>query len=404
MTDNRIILAYSGGLDTTYCLSYLQTQGYEVIAVSINTGGFNAGEEESLRARALKAGAKEFVMLNESERYYKKVLRYLVFGNVLKNGNYPLSVSAERIAQASALAAFAEQRGIKTIAHGSTGAGNDQIRFDMILQNLIPGVQLVTPIRDLKLSRMQELDYLKSMGIEFPAEKATYSINQGLWGTSVGGKETLNSWDSLPEEAWPTPVTKTEPEEITIDYKNGEPVGLNGKQYDSSVALINDLQALAGPFGIGRDIHVGDTILGIKGRVGFEAAAPTILIKSHQLLEKHVLTKSQILWKDQLAAFYGNNLHDGMYLDPLMRNIEKFMEDSQRYVNGKVRVKLHPYRFELLGIQSPHDLMSGKFGTYGEENKSWTAQDAKGFIRIYGNQNSIFYQVNQTDNPYNDHD
>ncbi len=400
MTNKKILLAYSGGLDTTYCLVYLNKMGYEVHAVSVNTGGFLPHEVEILKQRALSAGAAHFELLEESSRYYQKVLRFLLFGNVLKNENYPLSVSAERIAQASALAAYAKTQGIQTVAHGSTGAGNDQVRFDMILQNLLPGVELITPIRDLKLSRKQELDFLKEQGIFFPEEKAQYSINQGLWGTSVGGKETLNSWDTLPEEAWPTPCTKKDPEEVVLRFCEGEPLALNGEEYPDPVDLILALEQRAAPFGIGRDMHVGDTILGIKGRVGFEAAAPMILIKAHHLLEKHVLTRSQLIWKEQLAGFYGNNLHEGLYLDPVMRNLEAFLLSTQEKVSGEVRVRLYPYRFELLGISSVHDLMSAKFGTYGEENKAWSGEDVKGFIRIYGNQNSIYYQVNQEKNPY----
>lgn len=401
MTNKKILLAYSGGLDTTYCLVYLsKILGYEVHAVSVNTGGFLPHEVEKLKQRALSGGAAHFEVLDESSRYYQKVLRFLLFGNVLKNENYPLSVSAERIAQASALAAYAKTYGIQTVAHGSTGAGNDQVRFDMILQNLLPGVELITPIRDLKLSRQQELDFLNEQGVFFPEEKAHYSINKGLWGTSVGGKETLNSWDTLPEEAWPTPCTKKEPEDIILRFYKGEPTALNEEEFSDPVNLIQTLQQIAAPFGIGRDIHVGDTILGIKGRVGFEAAAPIILIKAHHLLEKHVLTKSQLIWKDQLAGFYGNNLHEGLYLDPVMRNLEAFLQSTQEKVSGEVRVRLYPYRFELLGIFSEHDLMSAKFGTYGEENKAWSGDDVKGFIRIFGNQNSIYYQVNQEKNPY----
>ena len=397
----KILLAYSGGLDTSYCAVYLAREpGHEVHAVTINTGGFSEEDLQAIRRRALDAGVASFEALEETRRYYDKVVRYLLFGNVLKNDTYPLSVSAERIAQATALAAYARKIGADAVAHGSTGAGNDQVRFDMILQNLLPGVEIITPIRDRQLSREEEIAFLAEHGVTVNAEKAAYSINQGLWGTSVGGRETLQSMGSLPEAAWPVPATETKARSVEITFEKGEPRQLDGQNYSHPVELIRDLQNLAAPYGIGRDIHVGDTILGIKGRVGFEAAAPMILIKAHHLLEKHVLTRSQLNWKDQISLFYGNNLHEGMYLDPVMRNLEAFLLDSQKYVTGKVRVRLHPYRFEAEGIESPHDLMNSGFGTYGEMNRAWTAGDVKGFTRIYGNQNSMYYQINKEENPY----
>lgn len=400
----KVLLAYSGGLDTSYCAVYLTKElGYEVHAVTINTGGFSKAELEAIRQRALDAGVASFEVLEETERYYDKVISYLLYGNVLKNDTYPLSVSAERIAQASALAAYAGKIDADAVAHGSTGAGNDQIRFDMILQNLLLGIEIITPIRDKKLSREEEISFLASHGSHFNPEKAAYSINQGLWGTSVGGKETLNSMGALPETAWPVQATETQEQSIEIEFEKGAPVKLNGQAYSHPAALIRALHELAAPYGIGRDIHVGDTILGIKGRVGFEAAAPMILIKAHHLLEKHVLTRSQLNWKDQIAQFYGNNLHEGLYLDPVMRNMEAFLRDSQKMVSGKVRVKLFPYRFELEGVESAHDLMSSKYGTYGEMNKAWSGEDVKGFIRIYGNQNSMYYQINEEENPYHEY-
>src|SRR5690606_4925752 len=326
--------------------------------------------------------------------YYQEVIKYLVFGNVLKNATYPLSVSAERILQAKSLAEYAKSIGAKAIAHGSTGAGNDQVRFDMIFQTIVPDIEIITPIRDLKLSRAEEIEYLKKHGVAMNFEKAAYSINKGIWGTSVGGKETLTSSDYLPEAAWPTKATAIEPLEVILSFEKGELKGVDGKQFEDSVEAIQALQAMAAPYGIGRDIHVGDTIIGIKGRVGFEAAAPIIIIKGHQLLEKHTLTKWQLFWKNQLAEFYGNHLHEGHYLDPVMRNLEEFMESTQTYVTGQVRVLLQPYRFTLCGIISEHDLMSNKFGSYGEMNKGYTAEDVKGFTRILGNQTSIFHKVN----------
>jgi argininosuccinate synthase len=312
---------------------------------------------------------------------------------VLKNDTYPLSVSAERIVQAKSIAEYAKSIGAQAVAHGSTGAGNDQVRFDMIFQILAPEVEIITPIRDLKLSRQEEIDYLKKHGVSMNFEKAAYSVNKGIWGTSVGGKETLTSSDYLPESAWPTPVTETEPKEIKLTFVQGQIKAIDGVSFSSSVDAILKLQSLAAPYGIGRDIHVGDTIIGIKGRVGFEAAAPVILIKAHQLIEKHTLTKWQMYWKKQVAEFYGNHLHEGHFLDPVMRNFETFLESTQDQVSGEVRVLLQPYRFTLLGITSDHDLMSAKFGSYGEMNKGYTGEDVKGFTRILGNQTAIFHKV-----------
>lgn len=391
----KIVLAYSGGLDTTFCALHLSKElGYEVHAVLVNTGGFSTDELKTIEERAGSLGIASFKVLDVVETYYQEVIKYLIFGNVLKNQTYPLSVSAERILQAKSLAEYAKSIGAKSVAHGSTGAGNDQVRFDMIFQTIVPDIEIITPIRDLKLSRQEEIDYLKKHGVSMNFEKAAYSINKGIWGTSVGGKETLTSSDYLPESAWPTQVTETEAKEITLTFEKGELVGVNNKTYEHATDAILEVQALAAPYGIGRDIHVGDTIIGIKGRVGFEAAAPLVIIKGHQLLEKHTLTKWQMFWKNQQAEFYGNHLHEGHYLDPVMRNLEAFLQSTQEYVSGTVRVLLQPYRFTLLGIISDHDLMSNKFGSYGEMNKGYTADDVKGFTRILGNQTAIFHKVN----------
>ncbi|WP_339880284.1 argininosuccinate synthase domain-containing protein [uncultured Algoriphagus sp.] len=391
----KIVLAYSGGLDTTFCALHLSKElGYEVHAVLVNTGGFSEEELKDIEERANGLGVASFKTLHVMDTYYNEVIKYLVFGNVLKNQTYPLSVSAERILQAKSLAEYAKSIGAKAVAHGSTGAGNDQVRFDMIFQTIVPDIEIITPIRDLKLSRAEEIDYLKKHGVSMNFEKAAYSINKGIWGTSVGGKETLTSSDYLPENAWPTQVTETQPKEVKLTFEAGELKGIDNTSFDNPVDAIQALQAMAAPYGIGRDIHVGDTIIGIKGRVGFEAAAPLIIIKGHQLLEKHTLTKWQLFWKNQLAEFYGNHLHEGHYLDPVMRNMEEFMESTQTYVSGEVKVLLQPYRFTLLGITSDHDLMSNKFGSYGEMNKGYTAEDVKGFTRILGNQTSIFHKVN----------
>ena len=390
----KVVLAYSGGLDTTFCALHLSKDlGHEIHAVLVNTGGFSAKELQDIEQRAHTLGVASFRILDVVQDYYQSVIRFLVYGNVLKNDTYPLSVSAERIVQAKSIAEYAKSIGAQAVAHGSTGAGNDQVRFDMIFQILAPEVEIITPIRDLKLSRQEEIDYLKKHGVSMNFEKAAYSVNKGIWGTSVGGKETLTSSEFLPEEAWPTPVTEHDPKEVKLTFVQGQITGVDGISYSSSVDSILKLQSLAAPFGIGRDIHVGDTIIGIKGRVGFEAAAPVILIKAHQLLEKHTLTKWQAYWKKQVAEFYGNHLHEGHFLDPVMRNFETFLESTQEQVSGEVRVLLQPYRFTLLGITSDHDLMSAKFGSYGEMNKGYTGEDVKGFTRILGNQTAIFHKV-----------
>jgi argininosuccinate synthase len=390
----KVVLAFSGGLDTSYCAKYLSNDlGFEVHAITVNTGGFTHEELQEIESRAKGLGVASHITVDEVHNYYQKVIKYLVFGNVLKNATYPLSVSAERMSQALAVAHYAKQLQADAVAHGSTGAGNDQVRFDMILQILLPNVEIITPIRDKRLSREAEIEYLKSKGVSFNFEKAKYSVNKGIWGTSVGGQETLTSMGQLPEEAWPTPITKTGSEEITLHFEKGELTGINNKKFHHATDAIFALQSLAAPYGIGRDIHIGDTVIGIKGRVGFEAAAPLIIIKAHHTLEKHVLTKWQLNWKEQLSQFYGNWLHEGQYLDPVMRDIEAFLEQSQQHVSGVVSVTLFPHRFVINGIESKYDLMSARFGKYGEMNLGWTGEDVKGFTKIAGNQVSIFHHV-----------
>ena len=391
----KVVLAFSGGLDTSFCCIYLtKDRDLEVHSVIVNTGGFSDEELKQIEKRAYALGVTSHAVVDETLNYYESCIKYLVFGNVLKNATYPLSVSAERVSQATAIANYVKMIGADYVAHGSTGAGNDQVRFDMIFNILIPGVEIITPIRDLKLSREAEIEYLNKHGVEYTAEKARYSINKGIWGTSVGGAETLTSHDTLPEEAWPTQVTPKEPRKLELEFEQGELVGINGESMPS-VKAIQKLQEIAQPYGVGRDIHVGDTIIGIKGRVGFEAAAPMIIIKAHHALEKHTLTKWQLSWKDQLASFYGNWLHEGQFHDPVMRNIEAFLTDTQKTVSGKVFVKIYPYRFEIIGIESAHDLMSNKFGSYGEMNNSWSGEDVKGFSKIFGNQTMIWHRVNE---------
>lgn len=395
---NKVVLAYSGGLDTTFCAIYLRkVKNLEIHALTVNTGGFSKQEIEQIAARAKSLGVASFECVDVTREYYESCIKYLVFGNVLKNATYPLSVSAERMVQAIAVASHVKKIGAGFVAHGSTGAGNDQVRFDMVFQSMLPGVEILTPIRDLRLSREEEISFLKEHGVDMNVEKAKYSINKGLWGTSVGGKETLTSKDYLPEDAWPTQVTETGTRQLTLEFVKGELRAVDGATFDNPVEAIQHLQAIAQPYGVGRDIHVGDTIIGIKGRVGFEAAAPLIIIKSHHLLEKHTLTKWQLYWKDQLSSWYGNWLHEGQMLDPTMRNIEKFLADSQETVSGKVFVTLQPHRFTVTGIESPHDLMSSKFGSYGEMNKGWSGDDVKGFAKIFGNQTAIFHKVNESD-------
>lgn len=394
----KVVLGFSGGLDTSYCVKYLsEEKGYEVHSIIVNTGGFSAAELKQIEEHAYKLGVKTHTAVNAVESYYNSIIRFLVYGNILKNNTYPLSVSAERLSQALHIASHAETLRADAVAHGSTGAGNDQVRFDMIFHIMIPGVEIITPIRDLKLSREAEIAYLKEKGVEMNFEKAAYSINKGLWGTSVGGRETLSSKGWLPEEAWPTQVTAAEPAEVKLSFEKGELAGVNGKTFDHAADAIQYLQSIAGPYGIGRDIHVGDTIIGIKGRVGFEAAAPMVILKAHHALEKHVLTKWQLSWKDQLAQFYGNWLHEGQILDPVMRDIEAYLESSQRNVTGDVFVQLHPYRFQIVGIESRYDLMNSKFGKYGEMNTGFTGEDVKGFSRIFGNQTMMYHLV-KTDN------
>lgn len=394
MEQEKLVLAYSGGLDTSYSLKKLSQENYEVHAVSVNTGGFSKEEIDMIEKKAYEMGAFTYKNINALQAFYDQIVKYLIFGNVLKNNTYPLSVSAERIIQAVEIVHYAKSIKAKYIAHGSTGAGNDQVRFDLIFQILAPEVEIITLIRDQQLSREDEIAYLKSQGIDVPWEKAKYSINQGLWGTSVGGAETLTSNEALPDSAYPSSLTKTTPEDLELEFKSGELTAVNG-QSGTPIALIQQLQELAKGFAIGRDIHVGDTIIGIKGRVGFEAAAPLLIIKAHHLLEKHTLSKWQQHQKEQLASFYGMQLHEGQYLDPVMRDMEAFLESSQKKVSGTVFLKLHPYRFELLGIASPHDLMQAEFGSYGEMNKGWTADQAKGFIKLTANASKIYQHLNK---------
>ncbi len=390
----KVVIGFSGGLDTSFCVKYFTGElKYEVHSIIVNTGGFTQKELDDIASHAKALGVTTHTTIDAIKTYYNSIIKYLIFGNVLKNNTYPLSVSAERLSQALQIAGHVKKLNADAVAHGSTGAGNDQVRFDMIFHVMIPGVEIITPIRDMQLSREQEIDYLKSKGIKMNFEKSAYSINKGLWGTSVGGKETLLSNGMLPEEAWPTQLTAKKPQEVKLHFSKGELFEVNDKKFAEPFEAIQYLQTLAGPYAIGRDIHVGDTIIGIKGRVGFEAAAPVIIIKAHHALEKHVLTKWQLNLKNQLSEFYGNWLHEGQILDPVMRDIEAFLQSSQSQVTGDVFLQLLPYRYLVTGISSPYDLMSSKFGKYGEMNTGWSGDDVRGFSKIFGNQTAIYHAV-----------
>lgn len=395
----KVLLAFSGGLDTSFCAMYLaQEKGYEVHTAVANTGGFSEEELKVIEDKAYRLGAKTHATLDVTEEYYEKSIKYMVFGNVLRNGTYPISVSSERIFQAIAIINYAKEIDAQYVAHGSTGAGNDQVRFDLTFDVLAPNIKILTPTRDMVLTREYEINYLKEHGFVADFTKMEYSINKGLWGTSIGGKETLKSEQTLPESAYPSQVEKNSEETVTISFDNGEICAINGQANANKVLLINQLEEIANKYGIGRDMHIGDTIIGIKGRVGFEAAAPLLIINAHKMLEKHTLTKWQQYWKDQLGNWYGMFLHEAQYLEPVMRDIEQFLQSSQQNVTGTVIVKLRPYNYTLVGVESPFDLMKTDFGEYGEVNRAWSADDVKGFTKILGNQMKIFYNVQKRNN------
>ncbi len=392
MEKKRVVLAFSGGLDTSFCVKYLSEElGYEVYTAIANTGGFSETELAAIEERAYALGATKHATLDITEQYYDKSIKYMVYGNILRNGTYPISVSSERTFQAIAIIEYAKSVGAHCVAHGSTGAGNDQVRFDLTFQILAPEIEIITPTRDMTLTREYEINYLKEHGYVADFVKMEYSINKGLWGTSVGGKQTLHSEQTLPESAYPSQVTATEPTTLKLTFAKGEISAVNGVEYADKVAAIRAVEAIGSQYGIGRDMHIGDTIIGIKGRVGFEAAAPMLIIAAHKMLEKHTLTKWQQYWKDQIGTWYGMFLHEAQYLDPVMRDMEAFLESTQANVDGTVEITLRPYSYTLVGVTSDFDLMKTDFGEYGEVNKAWTADDVKGFTKIMANSMKIYY-------------
>jgi argininosuccinate synthase len=388
----KVVLAFSGGLDTSFCAMYLaKEKDYDVYTAIANTGGFNQKELKAVEEKAYALGAVKHVTLDVTRDYYEKSIKYMVYGNVLRNGTYPISVSSERIFQAIAIAQYAKEVGADAIAHGSTGAGNDQVRFDLTFDVLAPGIEIITPTRDMVLTRDYEINYLKEHGIKADFVKMEYSINKGLWGTSIGGKETLQSNQTLPEDAYPSQVTAKNEESLTLSFVHGELSAINGEVYEDKIAAINKVEAIGSKYGIGRDMHIGDTIIGIKGRVGFEAAAPILIINAHKMLEKHTLSKWQLYWKDQIGTWYGMFLHEAQYLEPVMRDCEAFLLSTQGNVTGTVTITLRPYSYTLVGVDSEYDLVKTDFGDYGEIQKGWTAEDVKGFTKVLSTPLRVYY-------------
>jgi len=388
----KVVVAFSGGLDTSYTVMYLaKEKGYEVHAACANTGGFSEEQLRTNEENAYKLGATKYVTLDVTKEYYEKSLRFMVFGNVLRNGTYPISVSSERIFQGMAIARYANEIGADAIAHGSTGAGNDQVRFDMTFLVMCPGMEIITLTRDGNLSRKEEVDYLNAHGFKADFAKLKYSYNVGLWGTSICGGEILDSRQGLPESAYLKQAVKDGEETLSLGFEKGEIASVNGKAFADKIAAIREIERIGSAYGIGRDMHVGDTIIGIKGRVGFEAAAPMLIISAHKFLEKFTLSKWQQYWKDQVGTWYGMFLHESQYLEPVMRDIEAMLESSQRNVSGLVTLKLRKYGFETVGVDSPNDLVKSKLGEYGETQKGWTADDAKGFIKVSSTALRVYY-------------
>ena len=393
MSKKKVVVAFSGGLDTSYTVMKLTEEGYDVYAACANTGGFSAAQLKENEANAYKLGAVKYVTVDVTQEYYEKSLKYMIYGNVMRNNCYPISVSSERIFQAIAIARYANEIGAHAIAHGSTGAGNDQIRFDMTFLVMAPGVEIITLTRDKALSRQEEVDYLNAHGYYADFTKLKYSYNVGIWGTSICGGELLDSAQGLPEEAFLKHVTRTDESELKITFEKGEIAAVNGEKFDDKIAAIQKIEEIGAAYAIGRDFNVGDTIIGIKGRVGFEAAAPKLIIEAHRLLEKYTLSKWQQYWKEQVANWYGMFLHESQYLEPVMPDIEAMLTSSQRHVNGTAILKLRPLGFETVGVDSPDDLLKSKLGEYGEMQHGWTADDAKGFIKVTSTPLRVFYGI-----------
>lgn len=393
MSKKKVVVAFSGGLDTSYTVMKLTEEGYDVYAACANTGGFSAAQLKENEANAYKLGAVKYVTLDVTQEYYEKSLKYMIYGNVMRNNCYPISVSSERIFQAIAIARYANEIGAHAIAHGSTGAGNDQIRFDMTFLVMAPGVEIITLTRDKALSRQEEVDYLNAHGYYADFTKLKYSYNVGIWGTSICGGELLDSAQGLPEEAFLKHVTRTDESELKITFEKGEIAAVNGEKFDDKIAAIQKIEEIGAAYAIGRDFNVGDTIIGIKGRVGFEAAAPKLIIEAHRLLEKYTLSKWQQYWKEQVANWYGMFLHESQYLEPVMPDIEAMLTSSQRNVNGTAILKLRPLGFETVGVDSKDDLLKSKLGEYGEMQHGWTAEEAKGFIKVLSTPLRVYYGI-----------
>ena len=391
MAKKKVVVAFSGGLDTSYTVMKLTKDGWDVYAACANTGGFSEEQLKVNEENAYKLGAVKYITLDVTNEYYEKSLKYMIFGNVMRNNCYPISVSSERIFQAIAIARYANEISADAIAHGSTGAGNDQIRFDMTFLVMAPGIEIITLTRDKALSRKEEVDYLNENGFFADFTKLKYSYNVGIWGTSICGGEILDPTQGLPEEAYLKHVTKEDENELKITFEKGEITAVNGEKFSDKIQAIQKIEEIGAAYAIGRDCNVGDTIIGIKGRVGFEAAAPKLIIEAHRLLEKSTLSKWQQYWKDQIGNWYGMFLHESQYLEPVMPDIEAMMTSSQRNVNGTAILKLRPYSFQTVGVDSKDDLTKSKLGEYGEMQHGWTAEDAKGFIKVSSTPLRVYY-------------